>query len=95
MADPIVAKIQGTPHADTNGIVALLDAKPASQLFAEFLSVHMIVISLRYSDGTADQLEVRGMRDNRKLGGNEHGYFNQCMGNFRVPSGGETITTVP
>jgi hypothetical protein len=94
VADPIIAEIQGAPNAD-NGVVALLEPEPASRLFAEFQTMRPIVISLRYSDGSTDQLEVRGWRDNRKFGGGKNSYLNECLRGFRVPLGGEITRAVP
>jgi hypothetical protein len=89
-SEPIVAEIKGTPNA-ANGIVALLEAEPASRLFAEFDTLHSIIISLKYADGSADQLSVSGFRDRRKFGGGNNSYFNECLRGFRVPLPGETV----
>lgn len=94
VADPIIGQIQGAPNAD-NGIVALIEPEPASRLFAEFQTMRPIVISLRYSDGSTDQLEVRGWRDSRKFGRGKNSYLNECLRGFRVPFGGEITTTIP
>ena len=45
-AELIVAAIQGAPNAD-NGVVALIEAEPASRLFAEFQTMRPIIISMR------------------------------------------------
>ena len=86
--EPVVAAIQGEPNAD-NGIVALLEAEPASRLFAEFQTMRPIFISLQYSDGTSDRLEVRGFRDSRKFGGGKNSYFSECLRGFRATLPGE------
>ena len=80
-ADPIDAEIKGEPNADS-GIVALLQAEPASRLFAEFQTERPIVISLQYADRRTDRLEVRGFRDRRKNGGGQDSYFNECLRAF-------------
>jgi len=90
VSDPIVAEIQGVPNA-ANGIVALLEAEPASRLFAEFDALHPIGISLKYADGSTDQLEVSGFRDRRRFGGGNNSYFNQCLRGFMIPVPGQTI----
>jgi hypothetical protein len=92
VAEPIIAEIHGVPNAD-NGIVALLQAAPASQLFAEFQTERPIVISLQYADGSTDQLEVRGFQDRRKFGGGKNSYFSECLRGFKAVVPGETITT--
>jgi hypothetical protein len=92
VAEPVVAAIRGVPNAD-NGIVALLQPEPASQLFAEFQTERPIVISLQYADRTADQLEVRGFRDRRKFGGGKSSYFSECLRGFKAVVPGETFTT--
>jgi hypothetical protein len=91
--EPIVAAIQGVPNAD-GGIVALLEAEPASRLFDEFQTMRPIVISLQYSDGSSDRLEVRGFRDDRKFGGGKNSYFNECLRGFRPTLPGEIATVV-
>ncbi len=91
-AESIVAAVQGIPNAD-NGIVAVLEAEPANRLFAEFQTMHPIVISMRYSDGRSDQIEVRGFRDERKFGGGKNSYFNECLRGFRAKLPGEIATT--
>jgi hypothetical protein len=95
ISEPIVAAIQGAPNAD-NGIIALLEAEPASRLFAEFQTMRPIIISMRYADGTSDQVEVRGFRDHSKFGfgGGKNSYFNQCMSGFRVAGPAETMRPV-
>ncbi|HTB87449.1 MAG TPA: hypothetical protein VK743_05840 [Steroidobacteraceae bacterium] len=92
VAEPIVAEIHGIPNAD-NGVVALLQPGPASQLFDEFQSERPIVISLQYADRSTDQLEVRGFRDRRKFGGGKNSYFSECLRGFKAVVPGETITT--
>lgn len=92
VAEPIVAEIRGVPNAD-NGIVALLQPGPASQLFAEFQTERPIVISLQYADHSTDQLEVRGFRDRREFGGGKNSYFSECLRGFKAIVPGETITT--
>lgn len=92
VADPIVAEIRGVPNAD-NGIVALIQPEPASRLFAEFQTERPILISMQYADRTADQLEVRGFRDRRNLGGGKNSYFEECLRGFKALVPGETITT--
>jgi hypothetical protein len=94
VADPIIAQIQGAPNAD-NGVVALLEAEPASRLFAEFQTMRPIVISLRYSDGSTEQLEVRGWRDSREFGRGKNSYLNECLRGFRVPLGAEITGKMP
>jgi hypothetical protein len=91
VTDPVIAEIKGAPNAD-NGVVALLEAEPASRLFAELQTTRPIGISLRYSDGNTDQLEVRGWRDKRKFGGGKNSYLNECLRGFKVPVPGERIT---
>lgn len=95
VTEPIVAAIQGAPNAD-NGIVAMLEAEPANRLFAEFQTMRPIVISLRYADGSGEQLEVRGFRDSSTIGssGGKNGYFAQCLAGFRIPIPGETTRLV-
>ena len=92
VAQPIIANIRGVPNAD-NGIVALLQPDPASQLFAEFQTERPIVISLQYADRSTDQIEVRGFRDSRKFGGGKNSYFSECLRGFKAVVPGETITT--
>ena len=91
--DPIVAQIHGSPNRD-NGIVALIEREPASRLFSEFQTIRPIVISMHYADGTADAIQVRGYRDNRKFGGGKNSYFNECLRGFSALPGGLT-TQVP
>lgn len=90
VSDPIVAEIKGVPNA-ANGIVALIEAEPASRLFAEFDTLRPIVISLKYADGSTDRLEVHGFRDRRKFGGGNNSYFNECLRGFKAVVPGETI----
>jgi hypothetical protein len=91
--EPIVAAIQGAPNAD-NAIVALIEAEPASRLFEEFQTMRPIVISIQYSDGTSDQIEVHGSRDDRFWGGGRNSYFNECLRGFRPKLQGEIATSV-
>ena len=93
LAEPIVAEIRGVPNAN-NGIVALLQPEPASQLFAEFQTEHPIVISLEYADSSTEHLEVRGFQDMRKFGGGKNSYFNECLRGFKAGlAPGETVST--
>ena len=94
VADPIVAEIHGSPNAD-NGIMALIERDPASRLFSEFQTIRPIVISMHYADGSEEQIEVRGYRDDRRFGGGKNSYFNECLRGFRVPLGGESTIRVP
>jgi hypothetical protein len=63
-----------------------------SRLFAEFQTERPIVISLSYAAGGADQLEVRGFRDRRAMGGGKNSYFEECLRGFKALVPGETIT---
>ena len=90
VSEPIVAEIEGVPNA-ANGIVALIEPEPAGRLFAEFDSLHTIVISLQYADGSADKLAVQGYRDRRNFGGGKNSRFNECLRGFRASSPGETV----
>ena len=89
----IVAAIQGAPRAD-NGIVASIEAEPASHLFADFQTMRPIIILMRYADGTSDQLEVRGFRDVSKFSGAKNNYFAQCLRGFRVTAPGEIMRAI-
>ncbi len=92
VADPIVAEIRGVPNA-ANGIVAMIQSAPASRLFSEFQTERPILISLKYADDSADQLEVRGFRDRRQFGSAHNTYFEECLRGFKTMIPGETITT--
>lgn len=91
VADPIVAEIQGVPNA-ANGIVALIQSQPAARLFSEFQTDRYILISMKYADGSTDQLRLRGFSDKRPSAGRNNTYFDECLRGFKATVPGETIT---
>jgi hypothetical protein len=95
-AEPVVAEIQGSPNRD-NGIVALIRTQPAGRLFTELQTINPVIISLRFADGSATELEMRGIRDEREFGKGKNTYFYECLRGFRDAIGpmGERSISVP
>lgn len=82
----IPAKIVGSPNFD-NAIRAMLEAQPASKLFTAFSEAQLVIMTLKYDNGTADTLKIRGYGDRRKFGGGKNSYFNQCLRGFAPRAG--------
>ena len=70
----IPAQIMGAPNAD-NGIKAVLDTTQANKLFTAFSESHVVIISLKYADESADKLRIQGWR----FGSGKNSDFNQCL----------------
>jgi hypothetical protein len=83
-AQPISARIVGTPNAD-NGIKAFLEADAAGRLLTAFSDdSHLITIALKYSDGSTEMLQIRGWHDWRKFSGGKNTLLNECLRGYTL-----------
>jgi hypothetical protein len=76
--EPIPAQLVGTPNSD-NGVRGTLDVGLATRLFYAFSNEREIVVTLRYADGTSDQLRFSGYRDSRRFGRGKNSPFDECL----------------
>jgi hypothetical protein len=76
--EPIPAHLVGTPNSD-NGVRGILDLERATKLFEAFSYEREIAATLRYADGTSDQLKFSGFRDSRHIGRGKNSPFNECL----------------
>jgi hypothetical protein len=74
---PLATQIVGKPNA-ANAVRAMMESEPAARIFEAFANRKLIKISLRYRDGTADELQVRGWSDDRKFGSGKNNFFEEC-----------------
>jgi hypothetical protein len=89
--EPIAAKILGSPNAD-NGVKGALDVEPAYRLFTALGSdAHQVVIALKFADGSAATVQIRGNHDWRKFGGGKNSFFDECLRGQMPPRGFERL----
>lgn len=91
--EAIPAKIVGSPNFD-NAIRAILEAEPAAKLFTAFSEAQLVILTLKYDNGTSDALKIRGYGDRRKFGGGKNSYFNQCLQGL-APRAGRPVPIPP
>jgi hypothetical protein len=68
-------------------LVALMFASKAALAQA-------VILTLKYPNGTADTLKIRGYGDRRKFGGGKNSYFNQCLQGL-APHAGRQVPVPP
>ena len=77
-ADPFPAQILGAPNND-NGVRGRIDLERAPLLFKALSNGRRIDVILKYADGTSDQLQFSGFRDQRESDHGKNGLFNECL----------------
>lgn len=80
-AVPIPAQLVGTPNA-SNAITAMLETQAAKTLFTALSDQHLVTVSFKYADGSAEQVQFKSWHDQGKFATGQNSMFNQCLAGF-------------